>query len=163
MVYSSNTGIEEGPTLRLFTNGIFNIHQIIQWIGQGTIDREINVPNLFYYSNFSYCCTPMWSCGGWQSEVAVHGSAPAPVWPFRFTMDGQSTPVWLLSGGHEGLSGVSGRQPALTNNPDFVSNYFLVYASKSPTEQYFAILGNTTIMIFKHPYLTHMKFKFGYL
>ena len=112
MVYFSNTEIEEGPTLSLFTNGILNIDQIIQWTGQGTIDREINVPNLLYYSNFSYCCLPMWSRGGWQSEVAVHRSAPALVWPFKFTMGGQSTPVWSLSGGREGLSGVSGRRPA---------------------------------------------------
>jgi hypothetical protein len=75
------------------------------WTGWGTVGREITVPNLFYCSNFSYCCPPTWSRGDWQSEVTVHGSAPAPVWPFRFTMDGRSTPVWPLSGGRKGLSG----------------------------------------------------------
>jgi hypothetical protein len=43
----------------------------------------------------------------------------APVWPFRFTMGGQSMLVWPLSGGREGLSGVSGRRAARrpTDNP----------------------------------------------
>jgi hypothetical protein len=52
------------------------------WIGRGTIDREITVPNLLYCSNFSYYFPPTWSRGGWQFEVAAHGSVPAPVWPF---------------------------------------------------------------------------------
>jgi hypothetical protein len=44
-----------------------------------TVDKEITVPNLFYCSNFSYCCPPMWSRGSWKSEVAVHRSTPARV------------------------------------------------------------------------------------
>jgi hypothetical protein len=88
------------------------------WTGQGIVDREIIVPNLLYYSNFSYYCPSTWSRGGWQSEMAVHGSTSAPVWPFKFTMGGQSTPFWPLSGGREGLSGVSGgRAIRPTNNP----------------------------------------------
>jgi hypothetical protein len=50
------------------------------WTGRGTVDREITVPNLLYCSNFSYYLPPTWSRGGWQSEVAAHGSVPAPVW-----------------------------------------------------------------------------------
>jgi hypothetical protein len=38
------------------------------WTGRGTVDREITVPNLFYYSNFSYYYPPMWLCGEWQSR-----------------------------------------------------------------------------------------------
>jgi hypothetical protein len=74
------------------------------WTGRGIIDRETTIPNLLYCSNFSYGCPLTWSHGDWKSEVAVHRSASAPVWPFRFTMDGQSTPVWPLSVGHAGLS-----------------------------------------------------------
>jgi hypothetical protein len=38
------------------------------WIGRGTINREITVPNLLYYSNFFYYCPPTWSRGEWQSR-----------------------------------------------------------------------------------------------
>jgi hypothetical protein len=85
------------------------------WTGWGTIDKEIIVANLLYYSNFSYYCPPTWSRGGWQSEVAVYRSASTPIWPFKFTMGGQSTPFWPLSGGREGLSGRQAVRP--TNNP----------------------------------------------
>ena len=30
------------------------------WTGWDTIDREFTIPNLFYYSSFSYCCPPIW-------------------------------------------------------------------------------------------------------
>jgi hypothetical protein len=69
------------------------VHYALYEPGEGTVDKEITIPNLLYCSNFSYCCPPMWSCGDWQSEVAVHGSVLAPVCPFRFTMGGQSMPV----------------------------------------------------------------------
>jgi hypothetical protein len=87
------------------------------WTRRGIVDREITVPNLLYCSNFSYYFPPMWSCGRWQSEVGAHGSVPAPVWPFRFTMGGQSMPVWPLSGGREGLSSVSGGRAAQAGGP----------------------------------------------
>jgi hypothetical protein len=97
------------------------------WIGRGTVDREITVPNLLYCINFSYYFLPTWSCGGWQSEVVAHESAPAPVWPFRFTMDSQSMPVWPLSGGHEGLSGVlGGRAARSTDNSECIIAWALV-------------------------------------
>jgi hypothetical protein len=36
-------------------------------------------------------------------------------------MDGQATPIWLLSGGHEGLSGVPGGRAARpTDNPNWI-------------------------------------------
>jgi hypothetical protein len=41
------------------------------WTRRGTVDREIIVPNLLYCSNFSYCCPPTWSHGGWQSKVST--------------------------------------------------------------------------------------------
>jgi hypothetical protein len=83
------------------------------WIGQGTVDREITVPNLLYCSNFSYYFPPTWSRGRWQSEVVAHRSLCAGArLTLLFTMGGQSMPVWSLSGGREGLSGVLGGRAA---------------------------------------------------
>ena len=36
---------------------------------QDTVNREIIVPNLLYYNNFSYCCPPTW-------QLAVWGGCP---------------------------------------------------------------------------------------
>jgi hypothetical protein len=45
--------------------------------------RQRNYCSKFIYcSNFSYYFPSTWSRGGWQSEVAAHGSVPALVWPF---------------------------------------------------------------------------------
>ena len=88
------------------------------WTGQGIVNKEIIVPNLLYYSTFSYYFLLMWSRRGWQFEVVAHGSALVPVWPFKFTMGSQSMPVWPFSGRHKSLSGISDRKAARpTNNP----------------------------------------------
>jgi hypothetical protein len=55
------------------------VHYALYEPGGGTVDREITVPNLLYCNNFSYYFPPTWSRGGWQFEVAAHGSVLAPV------------------------------------------------------------------------------------
>jgi hypothetical protein len=38
---------------------------LLVWIGRDTVEREITIRNLFYCTNFSYCCWATWRWTVW--------------------------------------------------------------------------------------------------
>ena len=79
------------------------------WPRWDTVDREIIIPNLLYYNNFSYYCLPTWSCGGWQSRWLPTEVHWRPFDPSNLPCAVNKCP---FNSWHEGLLGISGRRPA---------------------------------------------------